>query len=211
MAIMAYDPKHLSEGETIEREFRPHWRLLAFPIMWEVLGLALIISLHTWLPPDDPVVDWTITGLVVLALVWLSALPFIRWWFTTYVLTSERLITRSGFLSRQGIEIPLESINNVHFNQNVLERILKSGDLLVESAGESGQSGFNDIPDPEGFQGLLYRMREARTSVINASGRPEPLGDNPEDRIEKLARMREAGTISQEEFDEKKAKLLGQI
>ena len=33
---------------------------------------------------------------------------------------------------------------------------------LIESAGESGQSHFRDIPDPEEFQSLLYRIREER-------------------------------------------------
>ena len=208
---MAYDRKHLSEGETVEREFRPHWRMLAFPVLWEVLGLAAIISVHTWIPPQDPVIDWVITGLIILALIPLSVMPFIRWWFTTYVLTNERLITRSGVVARTGIEIPLENINNVLFNQNVLERMLRSGDLLVESAGESGQSRFEDIPDPEAFQGLLYRMREARTKALNAHDSSGVPGERPEDRIEKLARLRDDGTITHEEFEAKKTKLLGEI
>lgn len=185
--------------------------MLAFPVLWEILGLAAIISVHTWMPPDDVVIDWVITGLIILALIPLAVVPFINWWFTTYVLTNERLITRSGMVARTGIEIPLENINNVLFNQNVLERMLKSGDLLVESAGESGQSRFQDIPDPEAFQGLLYRMREARTKALNAHGASGPTSDLPEDRIAKLARLRDDGSITAEEFEAKKAKLLGEI
>ena len=54
------------------------------------------------------------------------------------MLTNERLIRRSGGLDRHGLEIPLEQVNSVTFTQPILERILRSGDLLIESAGAQG-------------------------------------------------------------------------
>ena len=136
--------------------------------------------------------------------------PFVKWWFTAYVLTTERLITRSGVIARSGIEIPLENINNVLFNQNILERILKAGDLLIESAGESGQSPFENIPRPDEFQSTLYKVREQRTKSLTreeSSGAPA----DTTAKLERLARLHRDGALSAEEYEAAKRALLDEL
>ncbi len=210
---MAYSADLLSDDEEIIREFRPHWKMLAIPFFWIIVGIAIIIAAWSVIPPDDnALVDWIITGVVVLLLIPLAFSPVVAWWFTHYILTNERLITRSGVIARSGIEMPLENITNVLFSQNVFERVLRFGDLLIESAGETGQSRFADIPDPQEFQALLYRIREARTNLLAGLEAPVSAADaGPEERIAKLAKLRDDGAITQEEFEEKKAKLLDEI
>jgi len=132
---------------------------------------------------------------------------FVSWFFTLYTITSERLITRRGAISRSGLEIPLENINDIKFTQNVLERLLQSGDLLIESAGEQGQSRFSDIPEPRDFQALIYRVREDRGAQL--SGRGGPLEATT--KLERLARLHRDGALSDEEFEAKKQELLGEI
>jgi uncharacterized membrane protein YdbT with pleckstrin-like domain len=105
----------------------------------------------------------------------------------------------------------LENITNVVFSQSILERLLKSGDLLIESAGESGQSRFSDIPEPEAFQSLLYKVREDReeshrTRAVN----PMPGGDATE-RLQRLSQLHKDGVISDEEYAEKRQALLDEI
>ena len=205
---MAYPRRLLTEGEEVVREFRPHWRLLVIPVFWALLGIVLVVV--TWrAAPANEMVDWAITALVVLASLRLVVYPFVAWWFTSYVLTNERLIRRSGILSRAGLEIPLENINDVRFSQTVLERVLRSGDVLVESAGEQGQSRFSDIPEPEDFHSLIYKVREIRTRDLAAGG-----GSAPADgvsKLERLGRLLKDGLITQEEFDAKKAAILDEI
>lgn len=205
---MAYPRRLLTEGEEVVREFRPHWRLLVIPVFWALLGIALIVV--TWrAAPANEIVDWAVTALVVLASFRFVVYPFVAWWFTSYVLTNERLIRRSGILSRAGLEIPLENINDVRFSQTVLERVLRSGDVLVESAGEQGQSRFGDIPEPEDFHSLIYKVRELRTRDLAAGG-----GSAPADgvsKLERLGRLLKDGLITQEEFDAKKASILDEI
>jgi len=165
---MSYPRRLLTEGEEVIREFRPHWRLLVFPFFWALLFIAVIVL--TWrVVPDVDAFDWGVTALAIVAFLKMGFYPFISWWFTHYVLTSERLIRRSGVLARKGKEIPLENINDLAFSQNILERVLRSGDLLIESAGEQGQQRFGDIPDPEMFQSLVYKVREKRTKDLKRS------------------------------------------
>ncbi len=212
IAGMTFPDRHLTEGEVVVAKFRPHWRMLFLPIVWVVLAAAAIVLVYRVIPPDDSTVDLITAGVLVLALIPLAVMPFISWWFTLYILTDERLITRQGVIARSGIEIPLENISNVLFEQSVIERMLRSGDLLVESAGESGQSEFNDIPQPEEFQALLYKTREERAKHL---GQPPvaPVVAAPDvtARLEQLSRLHREGTINDEEFTAQRQKLLDQI
>ncbi len=209
---MGYPERLLSDGEEVVREFRPHWRMLVIPIGWTLLFLAVIVVAWLYMP-DSPgwlgVVTWVITVAAVAAWFKLGFYPLISWWFTWYVLTNERLITRSGVLARKGLEIPLERINDVQFSQNILERVLRSGDLLVESAGEMGQSRFSDIPAPEEFQSLLYAIREERTKRLSGGMAEMPATGGAVADLERLATLYKDGMINEEEYDAQKRKLLG--
>ncbi len=210
---MAYPERLLTEGEEIIREFRPHWRLLFIPVLWLLAGIVAIVLVVTVIPIDNGTIELVIAAAIVALLIPLAFAPFVRWWFTIYVLTSERLITRTGVIARSGIEIPLESIANVLFHQNVVERILRSGDLLIESAGESGQSRFNDVPQPDEFQSLLYRVREERAkSLAREEGTmAAEVAPDPTERLERLARLHAEGVITDDEFEEKRRSLLDEI
>jgi uncharacterized membrane protein YdbT with pleckstrin-like domain len=210
MTGMGYPKRLLTSGEEIVREFRPHWRMLFVPFGWTVLLAAAVIL--TWIfPPDQKWFDWGVTAIAGVAWLVLGAYPFIAWWFTLYVLTNERLIARSGILSRHGLEIPLEQINDLSFHQSIIERVLHCGDLLIESAGEQGQSRFSNIPEPEQFHSLLYRVREDRTRQLQGHVvAPLPQGDDTVSRLERLAKLQADGMISREEYEAQKAKILGE-
>jgi uncharacterized membrane protein YdbT with pleckstrin-like domain len=186
--------------------------MLAIPVLWLIAAIVAIVIVFVVLPLDDySIIRWILTALIVVALFPLVARPVFRWLFTWYVLTSERLITRSGMIARAGIELPLASINDVRFHQTVLERVLKSGDLVIESAGESGQSKFSDIPNPEQFQALLYRTREEqqRSSAAEESAMAAEVSRDPTEQLERAARLRDEGVLSEEEFQDMKRRILG--
>jgi len=204
---MGYPKRLLTEGEHVVREFRPHWRMLFIPASWTVLFIAAVVLTWVALPPENATFDWVVTGIAVIAWFPLGFYPFVQWWFTWYVLTNERLITRRGVLARKGLEIPLENINDVQFSQTILERVLHSGDLLIESAGELGQSRFKDIPEPEQFQSLLYRVREERSRHLGAPSHSAP---DSASQLERLAKLVAEGYLTREEFERQKRELLGE-
>jgi membrane protein YdbS with pleckstrin-like domain len=212
---MPWPDDALSDNETIVTSFRPHWKLLFIPFLWFLAAMLLLGLAIAW--------DWingTFLWLIVLAVVfaalWLVVRPLVTWYTTRYVLTSERLITRTGLVAKSGVEIPLERITNVNFSQSVFERMLGAGDLLIESAGSTGQSEFANIPRPDQFQTTLYMAREQRTIVLGGSGattgefRPRA-SDSAADSIERIADLRNKGLISEEEYEQKRKKLLDEI
>ena len=200
---MAYPERLLSPGEQVETEFRPHWKVLIIPILALIIGIVVAVVLWTTLEGGARLI-----GVIVslLAALFVGARQWTAWLFTKYIVTNERLIVREGLIARRGKEIPLERIDNVSYSQTVGERILRSGDLIIESAGEGGQSRYTDIPRPEETQALIYQFREARMLAIEGGSAPSKA-----DEIEKLARLWRDGVLTDEEFESKKRKLLDEI
>jgi uncharacterized membrane protein YdbT with pleckstrin-like domain len=150
--------------------------------------------------------------VVLIAWVGLALVPFLRWRFTMFVLTSDRLITRSGVLAKHSKEIPLERINDVAFSQSVLERALGAGDLMIESAGERGQTVISNVRKPEEMQLLIYKESEENSNRMFRGGAdPARPGDSVVEQIEALGRLKEQGVLSAAEFEAKKKELLDRL
>lgn len=201
-----YPTDLLTDDEDVVLQLRPHWRVLLPATGWTLGAIGLVVT-AVWLA--DGLLMWAgvLAGLAVVT--GLAVPPLLRWLFTDYVLTSERIVVRRGLVAREGTEIPLESISNVLFSQSILERLLGYGDVLLESAGESGQSRLQDVPDPENFQAQVYRAREARSLHFSRGGPPAAPRDVVA-QLEALADLHERGKLSDDEFAAQKARLLDQ-
>ena len=132
---MAFPQKHLNDGEEIVLDLRPHWVYLAPATLFLVVAIVLGVVAAVMVDGDAGTAA-SIAALVLLAVaVVYFAYKYVNWVTTMFVLTTDRIITRRGWLSKSGIEIPLERINTVFFNQRIIERLLGAGDLSIESAG----------------------------------------------------------------------------
>lgn len=206
---MAYPERLLSEGEVVETEFRPHWSGILREGVVILIGVAVaVVFAFVGVNP------WLYAALAAVVLV-LIARGLVRWMTTSHIITSERLIYRAGFIAKHGNELPLEVIQNVAFNQTIIERIFGTGDLLVESAGTHGQTRYRDIPNPEGIQSLIYKVREARIKDVDTGTSPRmssdsgQAGESTASQLERLSRLHDQGKLSDAEFESEKSKLLG--
>ena len=214
---MAWPEDSLSDGEVVVTEFRQHWKLLIVPIAWFVLAL-IVIGLIEWAVPGGEEsaeawdwVQWALTLAVVGAAIWFVVRPIVSWLTTRYVLTNERLITRWGLLAKAGIEIPLENITNVNFSQTAVERMLGAGDLLVESAGTTGQSEFKNIPRPDNFSTLLYKVREERAVSMQGGTVVQAPDADPTEQLQRLKQLHNDGILTDDEYAAKRQKLVDEI
>lgn len=198
-------PKHLiNEGEAVALDLNPHWWYFSKHIL---TGIPLALSLVGILALDDDLQRYLGILWGVLAVVWAIwlLLKFLSWKFTHFVVTSDRLIYRHGVLAKRGVEIPLERVSNINFEQGIFERMIGAGDLQIDSAGKEGQSYFSNIRHPDGVQQEIYRQMEGYDR--KKAGWSAPQG-SAADEIEKLASLRDRGVISAEEFEIKKTQLL---
>jgi len=198
-------PKHLiNEGERVALDLNPHWWYFSKHIL---TGIPLLLSLIGVLALDGDLRKYLGYVWGALAIVWAIWLlfKFLSWKFTHFVVTSDRLIYRHGVLAKRGVEIPLERIANINFEQGIFERMIGAGDLQIDSAGKEGQSYFSNIRHPDGVQQEIYRQMEGYDK--KKAGWSAPQG-SAADEIEKLAGLRDRGVISAEEFEIKKTQLL---
>ena len=202
---MGFPRKLLFEGEDVVLDIRPHWWFFVGPAALLVAALAVLIVAYV-----NDAAEWAIVavaGVVLAALVWFVG-RYLRWSTTNLVLTTDRLIFRSGVVAKRGIEIPLERINTVFSNQTVLERLLRAGDLVIESGGEQGRQSFTDIPDPSHVQNEIYKQIELNHQRTTGPGERAP---DALDQLDRLDDLRRRGVITDAEFQAKKAKLLDNI
>jgi uncharacterized membrane protein YdbT with pleckstrin-like domain len=214
---MPYPTRLLNDGETLELDLRPHWWYFAKHIAGSIVLIVLLVLIFQY---HGTAHDWSFRFWGLLALVWAGwlVLRYFSWTFTHFVITSSRVIFRTGALAKHGVEIPLDRINNINFHQGIWERIIGAGDLEIESAGKDGQSKFNDVWHPDAVQQELYRVMEehARTRAgwqqgpgqAPAAAAPAAPSLSVADQIQQLAGLRDSGAITAAEYEAKKAQLL---
>ena len=109
---------------------------------------------------DVELMNWVYVLAVLGTGLWFL-FEWVKWSTTNFVLTTDRIITSEGFIAKKGMEIPLDRVNTVIFNQSVFERMVGAGDLGIESAGEQGNQHLSDIRKPAIVKNEIYRQIEA--------------------------------------------------
>ncbi len=207
---MPYPKKLLNDYETVALDLHPHWWFFAGPAVTLIASIIIgIVSLTRSDGNATSAIQTIALVMILVSAVWL-VIRYLRWSTTNFVITSDRIIYRSGVIGKRGIEIPLERVNNVSLNQTVFERIVGAGDLLIESGGEAGQQRFTDIRRPGRVQNLIHAQMEVNETRRFANRDPAaaPVPVDVASQLEKLEGLLQRGTLTQEEFDGQKRKLL---
>jgi membrane protein YdbS with pleckstrin-like domain len=218
---MAFPRKLLIPNETLILELRPHWVAISMPVI--VAAAATIGAIWLTLGPIDEGPARGVVWLVWLVVMLAYPVRRIVWWLTSnFVVTSSRVIHREGFIAKRSMEIPLDKINDVRFEQGIFERIVGAGTLVIQSASESGRNEFSFIRHPEEVQKTIYHASEVdqrspdpvapvASPAPAAPMPPAPSGAAPNvtTELERLAELRAKGVLTEEEFQAQKARILG--
>ena len=182
---MPYPDKLLADDEEVVRHLHPHWVTL----FWPVVRLLLIVGATSFtaaLIPDgrqQGVYRMVLVAVAAVLLVASVVVPLLRWRTTHYVVTTHRLLFREGILARRGRDLGLARITDVSYTQTLGERLLNSGTLTIETAGDSGATVLRQIPDSDGVQQLVNDMieedadRRAQESASYIRDDPAARGD----------------------------------
>lgn len=217
---MAFPKNLLADHEKLIFDLKPHWVALVPSVLWTIAALAVLLlgyrGVDAVIEGEASTAKMVVGAVVTIAWYYFAVLPALRWRFTMFVLTSDRLITRRGIVAKHSREIPLERINDVTFTQTVLERVLGAGDLLVESAGERGQTRISDVRKPEQVQLMIYKQTEDNSTRIVTGQVGAGMGQGGRepsvtDQLEDIGRLRKDGVLTEEEFQAKKAELLKRL
>jgi len=218
--LMAASQLELMPGENMVLSGNPHWWYFWKQVAAGVGVLALLFLLVT-IDADwaSTVIGW----LAILAfVVWLvdTIYEFVQWRTTRFAVTDQRVAYQSGIIRRSGVSIPLNRINNVNFEQSLIARMLNNGVVTIESAGETGDSVFENIPDPEKVRTVIFAQMQAdeqadshrdAAAIRDAlQGQPlaAPTGPTAQSRLDELESLHQRGLVSDEEFEVKRKQIL---
>jgi len=210
---MPFPRRLLIPDEQLVLDLRPHPIALVVPAVVTIVGFVAA----SWLTAKTDVADWVWWVLFLILLVLYPVPKLIAWLTSNFAVTSDRVIHRQGFIAKRSMEIPLEAINDVRFEQGILDRMVGAGTLVISSASEFGRNTFDDIRHPEAVQKVIYEQGESNKKRMyqgSAAGQgpppPPPAAPSATTELERLARLRADGVLSEEEFQVQKAKILGQ-
>jgi len=217
---MPFPRRLLIENEELVLELRPHWIAIVVPAIVTVLVVAGWILALTYAPDDGTsrsVVVWGASAVGVFLLIVFPVRKFIAWATSYFVVTSDRVIHREGWIAKRSMEIPLEAINDVRFHQGVFERLIGAGDLIISSASEFGRQVFGDIRNPEEVQKAISHQGELnKERMYRGGGRGSapaqatmpPASASTTGELERLAELRNKGVLTEDEFQSQKKRIL---
>jgi uncharacterized membrane protein YdbT with pleckstrin-like domain len=136
----------LRAGEQTVYEGHPSWRALtSFYIVGLVAAVAVFVVVGL-------LVDEFALG--VIAAVALAALTIVVGWFrrvsTTYLITNQRLRISRGVIRRRVQETRIDRVQNVNFDQTVVDRVLHVGTVDFDTAGtDDSEFRFEWVNGPE--------------------------------------------------------------
>ncbi len=169
---MAFPRDAIGPDEDVALHRHPHWKMLVLPALTALVvtalagflaGVAERATEGTARTAAVAAVGVAWAAIVVLRTV----VPVMRWRSTHFVVTDRRVIVRQGVLAHHGTDIPLARIANVQFRHGLIDRLLRTGTLVVV-AGSDDPLEFDDVPDVERVHSLLYHH-----VVTDADDRPD--------------------------------------
>lgn len=225
---MPFPARLLTEGEEIVHETKQHWIALRDEVAYTFVWLVLWIVIVPWL--DFELDEW-IAWLITLGWVGVVGFGVARWLSTDLIITTSRLIYRTGLAEKSGYEVETTRLADVGFRQSMWQRLVGAGDLLVDGGGQP-RIVIGDLPDPMRLTAVLEESGAGNVSPriksrlpgepAEEAGSPPPKPPErrvlhetaPERRLtraeqlEILARLHTDGKLTDEEFTMEKRRVL---
>lgn len=164
-------PQQLAHGERVVFTAHSHWKNLLVPVLITLLAAAAVTLLLLVVVPDPDAhawQRWTVAGIGTLLVLVFGLWPFLGWLTSTDTLTTRRLISRRGILSREGKDIPIDRVHSVSYRQSLIDRVLGCGTLVVQTAGDNSDIELFDVARIE--RRLLQMQEVVLDEQIPAEG-----------------------------------------
>lgn len=214
--IASFPAALLADDEDLVLDTRPHPIALVMPVLETMLIVAAVVIVALVIPFHWGLLAYLLImlGGVAMFLIW-PARPLVKWLTSHFVVTTERVMRRTGLVARHSVEISLEKITDVRVSQTIIERMVNAGDLTLESAGRTGREVFEDVRAPDAVQKMIFEMKErgetrrqtVAAQLPNAGWGPTSVADE----LTKLHQLLQQGVLTEEEFQTAKARLLHRV
>lgn len=148
---MRFIDQNLIENESIIYNSRVHYFVYEESLLW---GLTFLLIVTLSLIYSNALIY---LGMMFsfIAAIYAFVDAFIQRHFTEISITNQRLIVKRGLIKRDVFEIPLNRIESVNINQNIIGRFLDYGSIDVKGVG-TGLDNLSMIDKPFFLRKVLY-------------------------------------------------------
>ena len=224
------DPR-LIPGESVVFTTSKHWAAPVADSKWAIL-LVLGSFLLAWIEPDATTgllgflaksVQLIRLGLFFGGAGWIIY-NVVAWRTAEYAVTNRRVFCQEGLVQHRSSDTLLTSLSDVRTSTSAIGRALGYGSItLMSSSGQAGEDAFTTVRDVDSFKNQILIQKTAPVSAPSVASGPDgatrtpvqpPQGANAlevTDTLERLAKLRDAGAITPEEYNSKKAELLSRL
>jgi uncharacterized membrane protein YdbT with pleckstrin-like domain len=151
-------------------EGRPSWRaLLSFYLLG--LGVAAAVVVIIGVLADS----WGTAIAIAAVIAGLTlAIGYLRRVSTKYLITSQRLRISRGILRKKVQETRLERVQNVNYEQGVIDRVLRVGTVDFDTAGtDDSEFRFMWVNGPEDVvRAVDHAVEQARAAAPGPGAAP---------------------------------------
>jgi len=140
----------------------PSWLLLLGKIIWLVLAAIVLPAVLVWansrfLPdPSAMRIVWYVVAAVIVWRAVAVVIALMRIRSTLYTVTNQRVIIESGIAEKTVEDIDLRYIDETHFQQRIVDRMLGIGNVTIVSSDKvAPQFVLRGVPDPRALRELI--------------------------------------------------------
>ena len=137
------------------------------------VAVMVLIGVAAWfgLSYQEPRMPW-VPAVVALLILW-PITKTIRQLSTKLIITGDKLRYEAGFLSKSTRTISLAKVQDVSVHQTLGQRMTGTGDLSIETAGESSRLTVRSIDSPQKVADEIHMASEAAVRDNLPPGAPK--------------------------------------
>ena len=158
---MAFPDDVLTDSEEVVLHLRPHARATVLPTVVLLAALGVVIMAWVMLPPTTGGLIGVLLVAAIMAFVAVTRglWPLLVRRCTHWVFTDERILLQDGVVARERRDLPLNRVNDHAVRQSLLDRVLGSGTLTIDSIGDQAVV-LPAVPRAHQVQTTLYQLIE---------------------------------------------------
>jgi membrane protein YdbS with pleckstrin-like domain len=160
--------KFLNQDEELLAELRPHWVFIFGPLATTVVVVGAVVAILVALGNKDNWATYPLLAVAAVPALWLLGRVF-RWRNYTLALTTTRIVVRRGVFDRDIVQLRLQRITEINLSQQLWERALGTGRLIIDVQGEDDSLTLEYVRKPA----IVQRVVNAQINELVGGGSAE--------------------------------------
>lgn len=155
------------DQETAQLVIRPSMKLVRAGYTAVFVLLFLAVLAYTNSPDMQKLTAWVL-AIPALLLLW-PMKYHLRCRYTHMTLAGDKLRYETGIFSRSKRVIQLSKVQDVRVDQTVTQRLLRTGNISLETAGETSLLSIRNVDSPDAVTSQILRAAHPETGERRAA------------------------------------------